>query len=179
MFIISIFILYNNIYNMDIIMIFFLILVIIGFVIIIYNKKKQEKFEIVTTNIDTVVPTGYDKITFINPAQFSTKTGNNFSPGKYGDLELYIMGLINETELLERKKKLYNEAYTNKLISLEQLNERISNNEVLRVYNNVYQFNNFFIGKPNKYSLDVIKNICEKQRGLSIINNNNFIIYIF
>ena len=70
-------------------------------------ELKKEKFDNKVdykNDIKTKIPSGFDKLLFINPSKFSTKTGNNFSPGKYGDLELYIMGLITIDELLDRKK---------------------------------------------------------------------------
>jgi hypothetical protein len=144
-------------------------------------KKNIENFESTTkinytNDIKSAMPTGYDKMIFINPSQFSTAPGNNYNPGKYGDVELYIMGFITIDELLNKKLQLYLQAKQLGYINNTQYNERINNNEVLRVYNNVYTINNYFIGKPTTYSKTQLETICAPQRNESINYNNKYLV---
>ena len=124
-----------------------------------------------------------NKFKFIDEAQFSTKTGNNTSPGKYSDLELYIMGFIDENELLTRKQSEYNELLERNIISTEEYNNRISNNEVVRIYNNVisYEHNDerYWSGIPQSYSIEeIVENFRDvrsnqkKFQGISVIINS-------
>ena len=106
---------------------------------------------------------------FINENEFSPKTGNNTSPGKYGDLELYLMGMIDENELLTRKQAEYNELLNRDIISRDEYNNRINNNEIVRIYNNVISYEHiderYWSGIPQSYSLEEIVNKYQDIRG--------------
>ena len=108
------------------------------------------------------------KFKFINPSKFSTKTGNNRSPGKYGDYELYLLGLIDEEEFINRKINIYNQLLDNKIISQEEYNERVNTSEVIRIYDKVimYQKNDetYYSGIPIKYNINQIENLTRDIR---------------
>ena len=99
------------------------------------------------SNLYNITPNEYEIVKFIDPSKFSTKTGNNYNPGKYGDIELYIMGLITIEEYEERMKNLYLISKNNNYITENEYNSRVNNNELFRKYNNICDYYNNTLNK--------------------------------
>jgi hypothetical protein len=117
------------------------------------------------------------KFKFIDESKFSTKTGNNTSPGKYGDYELYLMGLITEEELLNRKNKIYKQLLDNNTITETEYKERVESKEVVRTYDKVVKYiinrdkdnqEVYYSGIPIKYNINEVKELTKSIRPMSI-----------
>ena len=123
----------------------------------------------------------YDFKIYNGRPDFSTKVGNNVTPGKYSDLELYCMNMISDEELIRRKIKEYEELKKNNLITQEEFIKRTTAPvEVAREFSNVKRYikygqnkerlRDYFTGKVERYSIDYIKEMAEpKDRPLILI----------
>lgn len=115
------------------------------------------------------------KLYKLNSSNFSTKIGNNYVPGKYSDLELYCMNLINDRELISRKIEEYEELLADNLITEDDFIKRTTFPiEVAREFKNVkryYEFEDekytnkdYFTGEIFPYSIDTIRSAAEEVR---------------
>ena len=77
------------------------------------------------------IPKNHGIYTLKDWSQFSTKTGNNKSPGKYGLLELYSMNLITEEEFI---KELY-PTFNNNIHKI--IDPLWANKPIIIIYKNV------------------------------------------
>lgn len=134
-------------------------------------------------NLDlyNMTPSNYNIVEILT--QMSSRTGNNLYPGKYGNFELYLMGLIDINELEKRAYDIYKQARDKNYITEEEYNERIKTKEIIRSYINVIKYRNFsnkasfnmyFMGKPFKYTKKRLEQLWMNERKNNITYLNKF-----
>lgn len=127
--------------------------------------------DLMNEDLYNIIPSKYNLIKILT--EMSSQVGNNLYPGKYGDFELYVMGLITIDELEKRRMQTYKDALDKKYITQEEYNSRINTKELVQSYINVCKYKNkpYFLGIPLKYT----KKRLELLWGNVVKNSLNYI----
>ncbi len=122
-----------------------------------------------------IIPLDNVLVNIITP--FGSQTSNNFTPGKYGNVELYIMGLITVDELESRIYGNYKIALEKNYINQVEYDSRITTKELIRSYIDIVYYKNYkyFMGKAIKYTKENVARLLSPIATNSIKYNEKFI----